>query len=325
MGTIVVSLDSELAWGFHDLESPPERRIRSARTGWRRAIDIFDSHSIPATWAVVGHLLLEECDGAHREHPAADSGWFTPDPGGDASENERWFGPDLVERLRDADADHEIGWHSFSHAVFDRDRITPAIAAAEIRRCAEIARERELSASSFVFPRNVVAFRGLLAEHGFRGYRGVSPPRWYDDSPAYPLAKFASYTVGETPPPLVRPTVDEHGLVTVPASLDLFSFEGPARRVARTVGEDPVVRQAKLGIDAAAERDGVFHVWLHPNNLVRESDCDRLRRILSYVADRRDRGLLSVETMADVTDRVLDDATHEATTDGAARSVGDDD
>lgn len=305
MGSVVISIDSELAWGFHDLPDPPESRIRKARRAWHRAVDLFDTHSIPATWAVVGHLLLDECDGDHPDHPAADSGWFDADPGGDEATNERWFGSSLVAAISDATVDHELGCHSFSHVLFDRDRITTEIAQAELQRCETIARERGLSFSSFVFPRNVVGFRELLPQYGFRAYRGVAPARWYDDSTVYPLAKFASYTVGSTAPPLVHPEVDDHGLVNIPASLDLFSLEGPARQLAETVGEDPVVRQAKLGIDAAADGSGVFHIWLHPNNLVDEADFDRLRRVLSYVAEQRDRGRIDVETMADVTDRTM--------------------
>lgn len=314
MGTVVVSLDSELAWGFHDLESPPEQRLRQARTGWQRAIELFDSYSIPATWAIVGHLLLNECEGAHLDHPAAESGWFSADPGGTETESEQWFGSTLVEQIIDADTEHELACHSFSHVMFDPNRITTEIAAAEVRRCTAIARERGLSFSSFVFPRNVVGFRDVLSRHGFEAYRDASPSRWYDGSSLYPLAKFATYTGGDTPPPIVRPAVDEHGLVTIPASLDLFSFEGIARRLTRAVGEDPVVRQAKMGIDAVTERDGVFHIWLHPNNLVRESDFDRLRQVLSYIAIKRDRGLLSVETMADVAQRVSEKEAEKSTT-----------
>ncbi|MDQ2052035.1 polysaccharide deacetylase family protein [Natronolimnohabitans sp. A-GB9] len=305
MGSVVISIDAELAWGFHDLPDPPEPRIRRARSAWVETVDLFDEYLIPATWAVVGHLLLEECNGEHADHPAATSGWFDADPGGDGTENDLWFGTNLVDAIREADADHEVGSHSFSHVIFDRDRITPEIAAAEFRRSAAVARERDLSVSSFVFPRNIVGFRELLPKYGFEAYRGRAPPRWYDDSKLYPLAKFVSYTVGTEGPPLVKPEIDEHGLVNIPASLDLYSFEGPARTAARPFGEDPIVRQAKMGIDAAAESPGVFHIWLHPNNLVDQADVDRLRRVLSYVAERRDEGRLSVETMADVAERTL--------------------
>ncbi|MGM0389807.1 MAG: polysaccharide deacetylase [Natrinema limicola] len=306
MGSVVISIDAELAWGFHDQVDRPESRIRSARNAWQRAVEIFDGYSIPATWAVVGHLLLDECEGIHPDHPASDMDWFNSDPGGDETTNELWFGSTLIEAINEVDTDHELGCHAFSHVIFDRSQITTEIAEAELQRCEAIAREHNLSFSSFVFPRNVIGFRELLPQYGFKAYRGTSPNRWHDESIIYPLAKFVNYTLGDTAPPLVHPEVDEHGLVNVPASLDLFSFEGAARRFACSFGEDPVFRQAKMGIDAAAaDQSGVFHMWLHPNNLVHDADFDRLQRVLSYIAEQRDKGQITVETMADVTERTV--------------------
>nr|WP_206335632.1 polysaccharide deacetylase family protein [Natronolimnobius sp. AArcel1] len=286
---------------------PPKRRIKNSRHAWKLIIDLFDHYSVPATWAVVGHLLFEDCDGDHMDHPAGGTGWFDSDPGADSADRDRWFAPDLVDAVDNARVDHEIGCHSFSHVLFDDDRTDAEVIDAELERCTELARDTSLSCSSFVFPRNVVGFREKLAAHGFSAYRGVSPPRAYEDSLLYHPKKFATYTTGDTPPPLVDPTVDEYGLVNIPASFDLYSLEGLARKAALRVGEeDPTVRQAKMGIDAAAEESGLFHIWLHPNNLVYEHDFERLRAVISYIAEQRDRGRITVETMADVTQRTLE-------------------
>ncbi|SDQ96703.1 polysaccharide deacetylase family protein [Natronobacterium texcoconense] len=307
MGRVVVSIDAELAWGFHDLEQPPERRIRRARRGWRRLVEWLDAYEIPATWAIVGHLFLEECDGRHASHPAADADWFERDPGGRASENDRWFGPDLIERVQEADVDHEIGCHSFSHALFDPATTDREVVEAELEACRAAAREWGISLESFVFPRNVVGYRDVLAEYDFTCYRGVEPSRWYDGSWWYPVGKFASYSAGKTAPPLVSPTVDEYGLVAVPGSLCLFSFEGLARTVVEPIAGDPVLRKAKLGIDAAAQSDGICHLWLHPNDLTTARNVRRLRRILEYVDEQRRTTDLQVETMAEVATGALEE------------------
>lgn len=297
MGSVVISVDAELAWGFHDLDDPPRRRIDGARTAWHRLLDLFDRFEIPATWAVVGHLFLEGCDGEHRTHPAP-PGWFARDPGGDVSSHPNWFGRDLIEAIRDAAVDHEIGSHSFSHVVFDAPGTDRELAAAELEASVAAAEALDVSLRSFVFPRNRVGHRDVLAEHGFDCYRGAAPRR-IDHTPLRPLAKLAGVT-----PPIVTPSIDEHGLVNVPPSLDLYGFEGVARSLAeRTIG-DPVVRRAERGADAAAGSDGVFHLWLHPNNLTGEADFERLRRVLSTL-DRR-RGDLAFETMGEVAIRVLD-------------------
>ncbi len=306
MGSVVLSVDAELAWGFHDLTDPPGRRIRNARWGWHQLLDVLEDYDVPATWAVVGHLLLESCDGRHADHPAAADGWFERDPGGSLERDDRWYGLDLVAAVRNARMEHEIGCHSFSHVVFDPETDRDVVHA-ELERCVSIAERHDLSLESFVFPRNVVGHRDALAEYEFDCYRGVEPPRWYDDSRFRRLGKVASFVAGRTPPPLVVPEIDEYGLVNVPASLSLFSFEGAARSVVEPFAGDPVVRQAKLGIDAAASSDGICHFWLHPNDITSKRDVRRLRRIFAYIDARRRETELRVETMADVARRVSAD------------------
>ncbi|THE64906.1 polysaccharide deacetylase [Salinadaptatus halalkaliphilus] len=300
MGRVVLSIDAELAWGFHDLEQPPIDRIRNARRGWRRLLELLEAYEIPATWGVVGHLMLEACDGHHVDHPAADEGWFASDPGGRVTDDNWWLAPGLVERVRDAPVDHEIGCHSFSHVLFDPVATPTAVVEAELEACLAAAAEFGVDLESFVFPRNVVGHRELLATYGFSCYRGRSPSRWYDDSPLYPLGKVAEYAVCQTTPPLVDPRVDEHGLVDIPASLCLFSFEGVARSLVEPIVGDPVVRKAKRGIDAATAGDGICHLWLHPNEVTTRRNIRRLQRVLAYIDQRRRQTELRVETMAAV-------------------------
>ena len=309
MGSVVLSLDAELGWGFHDQESPPTDRVERARAGWKRLIDCFEEAAVPATWAIVGHLFLDDCDGEHASHPASGD-WFAAERGRWRSRPDLRFGEDLIERIEASPIAHEIGSHSFSHVVFGDADTTRTLAAAETEASVELARERGVSLSSFVYPRNRVGHRDTLAEGGFVCYRGRAPARDLDDfAGGRPLRKLAEATIDA--PPLVRPRYDEFGLVNVPASLYLFGFEGLGRSIAESVWDDPVVRAAKRGIDAAAEANGseneVFHMWLHPNNLVTPRDVRRVRRILAYLDAQRTAGRVSVETMTEVaarTDRV---------------------
>ena len=304
MGSVVVSVDAELAWGFHDMESPPADRLVAGRAGWLALLSLLDEFRVPATWAVVGHLLLDSCDGTHPEHPAP-IGWFDHERGPDRTPDELRFGRDLVSATRNAAVDHDVGSHTFSHVELGDPRTTRELARAEVATSLELAHRDGLDPVSFVFPRNSVGHRDVLAAYGFSCYRGVQP----DEERGRlfgPARKLAEATVGD-PPPLVTPTVDEYGLVNVPASLFLFGFEGLPRSIVEPVIGDPVVRQAKRGIDAAASSPGLFHVWLHPNNLVAERDVERLRAIFDYVDRRRRETSLRVETMRDVAERVLDD------------------
>ncbi|MDS0258504.1 polysaccharide deacetylase family protein [Haloarcula sp. S1CR25-12] len=304
MGTVVISIDAELGWGFHDhaVADRPTDRIERSRWGWERLAELLAEFRIPATWAVVGHLFERECNGAHVGHPSP-SGWFAHERGDDPMDEQYRFAPELVEALVESEVDHDIGSHTYSHVEFDADYATKPLARAECDRAIEAAEAAGLSMDSFVFPRNRVGHREMLAQMGFTCYRGHVPDTAGDGPYTGPLRKLAAATVVTDPPPLVEPTVDEYGLVNIPASLYLFGFEGPARRLLSATVGDPIVRQAKLGVDAAAAGEDICHLWLHPNNLTTEADLTRLRDICAHIDSVREETDLTVETMRTVAAR----------------------
>jgi peptidoglycan/xylan/chitin deacetylase (PgdA/CDA1 family) len=300
VGSFVISIDAELAWGFHDVSDPPMERIEAGRDGWLTLLDIFDEHDVPATWGVVGHLMLEDCDGVHADLGPID-GWFD-------SERKQWrdrpdlrFGPDLVRGILESDIDHEIACHTFSHVLFDDPRVTDRVVRGELEAAAAAARRFDVTYDSLIFPRNAVGYRELLGDFGFTCYRSRRPRP--SGAPGRAVEKLLAIADPDRLH-LVTPTVDEYGLVDVPPSLYLFGFEGWARTAAEAIGEDPIVRQAKRGIDRASRTAGVFHVWLHPNDIVTERDARRVERIVEYAARKREITPLSIETMATVADRV---------------------
>lgn len=292
MGAVVISLDAELGWGFHHREALPVERVRQGRTAWRRLCELFDRYELPATWAVVGHLLLEECNEDHETHPAGPRLCEGP--------REAWFADGLVDRVLGAEVDHEVGCHGFTHVHFQHESMTRSEAARELRRAREAVARLAGDPTSFVFPVNEVGHLDLLAEHGFDCYRGRQPTR------PGPGRKLADSVLGRGAPPLVEPAVDPRGLVNVPASQYLFGFEGVARSAVEPVFGDPVVGRARRGLDRLADggNGDVLHLWLHPHNLTRERDFERMRAVLSYAAELRDRGEIHVETMRDVARRV---------------------
>jgi len=306
MRSVVLSLDTELAWGFHDRDNPPWNRIDAGRDAWRWLLDRFAAHSIPCTWAVVGHLLLEGCDGIHADHPSTD-GWFDRDPGADERTAPAWYAPTLVAAIADSDVDHEIACHTFSHVEFGDPTTDRRVARAELRRSRELAEEWGIELDSLVFPRNRVGHRDVVADADFSAYRGVAPRQWYHGTALRPVGKGLSYAVGRSPPPVVTPTVDEQGLVDVPASLNLFAFQGPARRLVCAVTDDPIVRKVRLGLrELAGREDGVLHLWLHPNSLTTGADFERMERVLELVDRYRREYDLRVEPMRSVAARVHD-------------------
>lgn len=305
-GTVVLSLDAELNWGFHDLEDVPTERASHAREAWLNVLDLLDDHGIPATWAVVGRLFSEGGVDAELDHPAGEE-WFARSEA-DSFPGSGWVGRDLIDAVRDADVDHEIGSHSHSHVEFGNPETTREIAEAELQRSVIAAEHYGIDLESFVFPRNDIGHRDLLADHGFTSYRGRAPDRWYERIPVKRLGKLATFTIGTAPPPIVEPFVDEYGLVNVPASMYLFTFEGPVRDAVEPVFGDPVVRQVELGLERLRTRNrGILHLWLHPNNVTTERDRTRMDEIVSLIADHRDRHAVGIETMRGIARQVRAD------------------
>lgn len=303
MGAVVISLDAELSWGYHDKSTVPPR-IARAREGWRTAIDLLETYEIPATWAIVGHLFLDACDGEHTEHPLGPE-WFSCTPGQHVSGDE-WRAPDLVDAIRESTPNHEIASHTFSHALFDD--ASPVVADAEMDATATAARERGLDLDSHVFPRNKIGNRAQLVENGFQCYRGVHQS-WYRQRRLKRLFKLLDWSPVGTAPPLVEPVVDEYGLVNVPPSLYLYSFQGRAQKLAAAVGADPALTVAKRGVDKATDGTGLFHLWLHPHNSLQPGGRERFEQFLAYLDARRAATDLTVRTMGEVARETIADGS----------------
>lgn len=298
-GCIVFSVDAELAWGSHDLHplSEDQRdRYSRARERWARLLRLFEEYRVPATWAIVGHLLTD--DPEYRAAYPYSGDWFTTADRNRKKRPEEWLAPELIDDVASATVDHEIASHSYSHAVFSE--IARDVAAAECELARVVGQENGYDLRSFVFPRNRVAHLDVIAEHGFDSYRGVHPDTLQVVPGVRGLQMILGGLTGVFAPPTVTPYVDEYGLVNIPASFFLGGFRGKPWSGLLSVSEDPVVTLTKRGIDSAVEDGDVFHMWLHPHDLAGERYFDRMEQILDYVAMKRSRNDVRVRTMADI-------------------------
>lgn len=301
MGTVVISLDAELGWGFHH-KPLPEERLRETRENWLRLRRLFDRYDVPATWAIAGHLFLNSCESCHPNHPAGER--CCTRSIGDLPAKDIWFGNGLIDEVATASADHEIASHGFTHIHFNHECMDSELASLEVKSCVDAAASRGFDLTSFVCPVNKVGHRDVLVEHGFDCYRGVNPAVESQNTLTWQATKLSSSVLGRPTPPIVDPHVDEHGLVNVPASLFLFNIDGKYKKPFSVVGTDPVVRQVKSGVDRIAESDGVLHLWFHPHNLQTAQHYERLHSIVRYIDRRREESDVRVETMGEVADRV---------------------
>ena len=131
-GVAVLSIDTELAWGeAHRRSRRRRRRTTAPRTG--RSIEESSTgltrHEIPATWALVGHLLLDNAPPTTAPAPRGCCGRATPGSAGrlvrrrpvlDPRRRADVYRRDLVTAFAAARSTQEMGrCHSYAHLIAD--------------------------------------------------------------------------------------------------------------------------------------------------------------------------------------------------------------
>jgi len=119
--TVVISLDLELSWGSFDL-SFDDDLLKMGRwtydTGAPNLLNHLTRNGLSATWAMVGAIMrpsLPDVSGLPEvNYPHFSKPWFSYVPKeGDESTHPEWFGARLVEMIKLAKPEQEIGFHSF--------------------------------------------------------------------------------------------------------------------------------------------------------------------------------------------------------------------
>jgi hypothetical protein len=280
--TVVISLDLELSWGTFDISCDQEM-IRMAKwthnIGVPRLLNHLTRNGVSASWAVVGAMMrssLPDVSALPEVHyPHFSKPWFSCVPvNGKESTHPEWFAASLIEMIRNAEPKQEIGFHSFSHAPLGWPGMTRERAIAEFRYCAQTARELDLSTSCFIFPRNSVAYLDDLRAAGFTCFRDVDDPsirlgNSKLNSIGMALADFAGL-----PPRMVEPSI-KRGMVSIPGSL-MVRFTDGWRSF---IPDSSRLRRLRKGLEKVRRNGGVFHLWLHPENLY--AGWPRLENVLA--------------------------------------------
>jgi peptidoglycan/xylan/chitin deacetylase (PgdA/CDA1 family) len=315
-GTCVISIDTELAWGVVHRRGGSQARHRFAQE--REVIDavlaLFARDEIPATWAVVGHLFLDACEddgrGPHSELVTPDyewleGAWLANDPCSTLEAEPNWYGRDIVDAIRACPVRQEIGSHSFTHVIVDDPACTPEVFASELHASRRAAAACGVTLRSFVYPRNRIGLVPLLAEHGFRCYRGSrAVPPFADRSGWQRRALVAIDRLRPLAGSAVTPAREPSGVWNVPQTYLFAPVESRRHLPPAVWSRRPVAR-----LRQAARTGSLFHMWFHPSNLTGDPEraLAALEHICRAAARLRDAGELSVVTMGDLAAR-LDDA-----------------
>jgi peptidoglycan/xylan/chitin deacetylase (PgdA/CDA1 family) len=314
--TFTFSVDVEGLWGVFFVER--YRTDTVAAEGARRSVPelvrLLDERRIRATFAFVGHLLLESCPaGAGPVHPEMPrpafpwwpGDWYAHDPRSDEARDPDWYGLSLLRAVRASATGHEIASHGFSHAVFDEDGgCSREVADAELRASRAAGAAQGCNLTSLIYPQNVIGYRELLGPAGYRCYRapdGGIDQRAGPPGGAHRAARLARHFLASEPP-VGRPRM-VHGVVEIPSSLPIVGGEG----VRAWIGRRARAERCRRGLEAARREEAVFHLWTHPHAFARKADSiyGALEDTLDRVAAMRDRGDLVVRTMGEMTDEFL--------------------
>lgn len=309
IGTFTISIDTEFAWGRCDIPYSADemKALDREREIITRLGQLFEQYDMRATWAIVGHLFLDkpaprDCQGrvhGHIPRPMTQNeerDWFFQLPDG---LDPQWYAPEVVDQIQAMKPTQEIGSHTFSHLIYDEGFATQTAVEHDLVLARSVHEAKGVPFESFVFPRNQVGYLPQLAEAGLKVYRGRTE-QWQDRLPGGVIGRLANLIgfMMALPPKTVTPEQEEgSGLVNVPDSLLLLGRNGLRRLVPR----GNLVRMAKRGLDRAAEKKQLFHLWFHPSNFVHrtEEQFQTLERILQHASFLREQGQLDVLTMGD--------------------------
>ena len=305
-GIFTLSLDTELAWGMvHNAAmlvnyEKPLRNVRGAVDG---IIRLLDEYQIPATWAMVGALLMDEPAVPHELVTSA-----TRDLGPEIREQyfkllkqrDIWCGRDIFEKIKSAKTPHEIGSHGFHHLIMDGGQVTREEAAAEFIRGKEILEQLGENPASYVFPANAIDYLDELSAAGFLAYRGLEPDRYR--GPGETMRKVYKTLEGmlALTPEVVTPAAAGKNLVDIPASM----FFRPMGKFRRHIPLKTWVAIARKGVRRAADEKAIFHLWFHPHDVASGKNLlVGLGEVFERVQEERVAGRLKVMTMGQVAAR----------------------
>lgn len=322
-GVFMLWIEVELAWGSvhrKKIDLPKVTRVSvNVREILDTVISLLERYNIPVMWSLVGHLLLDHCNGSrmnelpHPEMPRPSyswlkDDWYRYDPCTDIQRDPAWYGKDIVARIvkhvKGSRIPHDIGCHSFSHQQFGDPGCGEELARVEIKKCIELMeKEYGIIPKVFTFPRDYVGHLNVLKELGFTAFRDI-PPKLY---PCLKLERtilnflktycslfiqFLSYYLF-FPPHVVTPKETLPGLWSVPGCL--------------AYGNKPLIplrlvsSKAVQGINRAIREGKTFSMYTHLRDFgANENMLSEFEKILSYVNLKMEHGELKVKTMPEL-------------------------
>jgi hypothetical protein len=154
--------------------------------------------------------------------------------------------------ILDADVEHEIACHTFSHIDCRNEVCSEKVFTDEIHECIQAARKYGISLKSFVHPANMIGNLDTLRKLGFTSYRSSRSGL------------------------LDYPEKNSSGLWELPCTAELH-YRKPWSL-------DYHIARYKKIIERAVEHDRLLYLWFHPSVEEEFRDCVIIP-LLSHIAE----------------------------------------
>lgn len=303
-GAFIISLDFELNWGVHDVYTIEEygENILGVRQAIPKILALFQQYDIHATWATVGMLCFDEKKEMEKHMPTMLPTYVDQNfsPYGKLSmvgENEEkdpyHFGLSLVRKILQV-RHQEIGTHTFSHYYCLENGQTAEQFQVDLKASMNIPTLKSHNIRSLVFPRNQTnpSHLRVCKASGIESYRG-NEENWVYEASGYKgrskmkrairlLDCYVSLTGHHTY--RIQRDNEEH-----PVNLRSSRFLRPYHPKLKML-EPLRLKRIKKGIEYAAKRKKVYHLWWHPHNFGKyvDENIEFLKEILDHVAEMRE-------------------------------------
>ena len=279
-GALVISLDFEINWGVRDQQTLAQYgpNLLGVRQAIPAMLALFAEFGLHVTWATVGLLFFETKAEMLAHLPEvrpqyADSNlspYLVLDQvGEDEAHDPYHFGRSLINQIR-ATPGQEMASHTFCHYYCLERGQTVETFRHDMQTAVKVAAEQGMSLKSLVFPRNQynAEYLETCREAGITSYRGNEQSWIYRERSE---EQQALYKRGAR---LLDAYVNLSGQHTA-RWVDMvrsFPYNVPASRFLRPWSgrlqalESLRLRRILAGMEHAAARGEVFHLWWHPHN-----------------------------------------------------------
>jgi hypothetical protein len=296
-GYFIFSLDTELVAGRYDRDEIRQKIFSKDGSRERqtilRLVDLFEEFNIVGTWATVGHLLRDKCEYCETCPMMDWKGKYSSFEEVYGTENPLWYGADIIDALLSRGARQEIGFHGYSHKIFDEKLMSAREAQIEIQEWLNVGRRKGIVPLSATFPRNRIGHLNLLREAGFICYRNTPEISLLNNQKYFgKYLKTIDQILGLTKIPIFDLTYQEnHGLVILHASQYLFDFNRRFELLIDSLNLHNLrIQRIIKGVKRAAKEKKMIHIWAHPCEFRTEKDFLKLREIFIAVTEEVQAG-----------------------------------